>query len=275
MPINGSTGFPKMKVTPQTILEKKQKGEKIVALTAYDYPSARLLEEQSVDIILVGDSVGMVLLGYDNTVPVTMADMLHHTRAVSRAVKNSLLIADMPYGSYDTPDGAVRNASVLVREGGAMGVKLEGGSRIREQIQALRGAGIEVMGHIGMLPQSVSGSAGFKVQGRKPEDASALVREAKLLDELGVLALILECVPKTLGASITKQVRCPTIGIGAGPDTDGQILVLHDLLGFKGKVRPRFVRAYADLEEEIKRAVAHYRLDVLAGNFPSEAESYS
>ncbi len=263
-----------MKITPQTIFDKKRNDEKIVALAAYDFLSARILEEESIDIILVGDSVGMVLLGYESTVPVTMADILHHTRAASKAVKKTLLIADMPYGSYDTPAAALANAKALVDEGGAQGVKLEGGRQIREQIRAIREAGIPVMGHIGMLPQSVAEGGGFKVQGRSPEEAGALVHDAKLLDELGVFALIVECVPKALGASITKQVKCPTIGIGAGPDMNGQILVLHDLLGFKGRVKPRFVRTYADLEEEVKRAVAHYRLDVMAGHFPSDKESY-
>jgi 3-methyl-2-oxobutanoate hydroxymethyltransferase len=261
-------------MTPQSIFEKKQNGEKIVALTAYDFPSARGLDEQSIDIILVGDSVGMVLLGHDSTVAVTMDDILHHTRAVSKAVKNTLLVADMPYGSYDSPDAALRNARRLIEEGGAHAVKLEGGTQCCEQVRELRKAGIAVMGHIGMLPQSVSGAGGFKVQGRKPEEADALVREAELLDGLGVFALILECVPKALGEAVTKRVKCPTIGIGAGPGTDGQILVLHDLLGFKGKVRPKFVRIYGDFEEEMKRAVAHYRKDVLSGGFPSDRESY-
>lgn len=235
---------------------------------------AKILDEEGVDIILVGDSVGMVLLGYDNTLSVTMEEMIYHTKAVSRAVTHALLLADLPAGSYDSPDHALQNARRLVNEAGAAGVKIEGGLKIKEQIKAIIGAGIPVAGHLGMLPQSLRETGGFRVQGKKPEDAEKILQDAVLLDELGVFALILECVPRALGAQISKKVRCPTIGIGAGPETDGQVLVLHDLLGFRGKVKPKFVRPYADLDQEVRKAIRAYRSDVTSGEFPSEAESY-
>ncbi len=263
-----------MRLTAEAILGKKRKGEKLVCLSAYDFPSARAADEEGVDIVLVGDSVGMVLLGLDSTTAVTMEDMLHHTKAVARAVKRALVTGDMPYGSYNNPKSALRNAERFLKEGGADAVKLEGGVAIEKQVQALRNAKIPVMGHVGMLPQSAEKIGGYKVQGKDTAGAEKILKDAILLDHLGVFSLVLECVPAALAERITQQVKCPTIGIGAGPKTDGQILVLPDLLGIRSGVSPKFVRRYANLEKEIRSAVAAYREDVLQGKFPSPKESY-
>ena len=261
-----------MRLTPNALYKKKRR-EKITALTAYDFPFAAILDRAGVDLILVGDSLGMVLLGYENTLPVTMEDMIHHTKAVSRAAKRGLVAADMPYHSYNTPAQAVSNAKQLL-EAGAQAVKLEGGGKIEKQIRALVQKKIPVIGHLGMTPQSVKQLGGYKVQGREKKQADQILKDALLLDKAGVFALVLECIPAGLGAEITRAVKCPTIGIGAGPDTDGQILVLHDMLGFEGKVHPRFVRRYASIEEDAFRAIENYREDVLAGKFPLKEESY-
>lgn len=263
-----------MRLTAKAIYDKKKKKEKIVALTAYDFPSARILNEAGVDIVLVGDSLGMVLLGYESTVPVTMRQMLHHTRPVAKAVTRALVVADMPFGSYDTVDRALRNAKRFLKEGRAAAVKLEGGERIQKEIKALIGAGVPVMGHLGMTPQTANLLGGYRVQGKEKKEAEKIMREALLLDRLGVFALVLECIPSSLAERITRQVKCPTIGIGAGVKTDGQILVLHDMLGFKSDVHPRFVRQYAHLEAVIQKAVEVYRKDVLAGRFPAAKETY-
>ena len=263
-----------MRLTVKAIYDKKKKGEKIAALTAYDFPFAHILDEAGMDIILVGDSLGMVLLGYDSTVPVTMREMLHHTKAVSRAVKKALVVGDMPFGSYDTPEKAVRNAKRFLKEANADAVKLEGGQKIQKQIEALAGASIPVMGHLGMTPQSASELGGYRVQGKDKAQAEQILKDAVLLDRLGVFSIVLECVPAVLAGEITREVKCPTIGIGAGPKTDGQVLVLHDMLGFEGRVHPKFVRKYADLAGQIKKAAAGYREDVLKGKFPSQEESF-
>lgn len=263
-----------MRLTAKAIYDKKAKREKITVLTAYDFPFARILDEAGLDILLVGDSLGMVLLGYESTVPVTMRDMLHHVKAVSRAVKRALVIADMPFGSYDTPERAVRNARRFLKEAGADGVKLEGGKKIQAQLEALVDAGIPVMGHLGMTPQTAGLLGGYRVQGKEKKQAAEIEKDAKLLDRLGVFSLVLECVPSALAAKMTRKIKCPLIGIGAGPAVDGQVLVLHDMLGFHSKVHPRFVRAYASLEREITAAVEKYRRDVIAGKFPSKEESY-
>lgn len=263
-----------MRITAKAIYDKKAKREKITVLTAYDFPSARILDEAGIDIILVGDSLGMVMLGYENTVPVTMRDMLHHTRAVSRAVKKTLVIGDMPFGSYETPERAVRNAKRFLKEAGADAIKLEGGQKIQAQIEALIDAGIPVMGHLGMTPQTASLLGGYRVQGKEKKQAEEIQKDARLLDRLGVFSFVLECVPAVLSAKITREVKCPVIGIGAGPSVDGQVLVLHDMLGFQSKVHPRFVRQYASLERDIKTAIGKYRRDVINGKFPSKEESY-
>lgn len=263
-----------MKLTIKAILDKKKRGEKISVLTAYDYPFARMLDECGLDIVLVGDSLGMVVLGYDRTVPVTMREMLHHTKAVSRAVSKALVIGDMPFGSYVTPEKAVRNALRFMKEGSTDAVKLEGGFSVEAQVRALVHAGIPVMGHLGMTPQTASQLGGYKVQGKNPEDSERIVQEAKLLEDLGVFGIVLECVPAALAEKITASMTCPTIGIGAGSKTDGQVLVLHDMLGIASKVSPKFVKAYARLEDEIRRAVNAYREEVKSGKFPSGKESY-
>lgn len=263
-----------MKLTIKDVRDRKKIGEKITALTAYDYPFAKILDESGADIILVGDSLGMVVLGYESTVPVTMREMLHHARAVAKAVKHALLVGDMPFGSYDTPERALRNAARFLQHAGCDAVKLEGGFRVQKQIEALVRAGIPVMGHLGMTPQTASAQGGYKVQGRDPERAREIQEEAKLLDGLGVFSMVLECVPKILAAQITRDVACPTIGIGAGAGTDGQILVLHDMLGFSGTVRPRFVRHYADLDSQVRQAVKAFRKDVQTGKYPSLKESF-
>lgn len=261
------------KITPQNLKEKKKRKEKITALTAYDYLSARILDECGIDVILVGDSLGMVLLGYENTLPVTMADMIHHTRAVRKGVSRALLIGDMPYRSYDSPAKALKNAKRFLGAG-AEAVKLEGGRAIQSQIRALIRQGIPVLGHLGMLPQKAAEKGKFHVYGKTKEEADLLLKEARLLDKLGVIGIVLECVPRQLAKKITRKISCPAIGIGAGEYTDGQILVLHDMLGFEGKVRPRFVRKYARFEGLMKQSVAAYRRDVLKKKFPSAKESY-
>jgi 3-methyl-2-oxobutanoate hydroxymethyltransferase len=249
--------------------------KRITCLTAYDFPSAKLVDEAGVDIILVGDSLGMVVLGYENTVPVTMEDMLHHTRAVRRGVKHALLVADMPYGSYHTGAGvALANALRLVKEGGAEAVKLEGGERRLEVISRMVEAEIPVMGHIGLTPQSVNALGGFRVQGRTADTAEQLLRDARAVEAAGAFSIVLESVPRELAAAITRELRIPTIGIGAGPDCDGQVLVYHDLLGLTAGPTPRFARHYAELGAEIRRSVREYCDDVQAGTFPSDAESF-
>lgn len=261
-----------MKQTPQSIAEKKRRGEKITVLSLYDFPSARIAEEAGVDILMVGDSAGMVFSGHPNTLQVTVDDILYHTRAVARAARQTLVVADMPIHSYDDPDQALRHARLFIDEGGATAVKLEGGVTIQPQIQKLVASGIPVMGHLGMLPQS-SGSK-FQVRGKTPEEAEAIFNDAKMLDRIGVFAMVLECIPAKLAAAISREVKCPTIGIGAGAGTDGQVLVLHDILGIRSSVSPRFVRQYASLEKSIKKAVQHYCKDVRRGKFPSPKESF-
>lgn len=263
-----------MRLTIKDILNRKKSREKITVLTAYDYLTARILDEAGLDMLLVGDSLGMVVLGYESTVPVTMRDMMHHVRAVSRGVKKALVVADMPFGSYDTPPQAVRNARRFMKEAGANAVKVEGGARIRRQVESLLAAGIPVMGHLGLTPQSASQLGGYRVQGREAREARAILEDARLLDRLGVFSIVIECVPAVLGAKITKAVKCPTIGIGAGAKTDGQVLVTQDMLGFEGKVSPKFVRRYASLGQEVRKAARRYADDVKQGKFPSAGESY-
>jgi 3-methyl-2-oxobutanoate hydroxymethyltransferase len=257
-----SAGFPESK-------------DKITCLTAYDCPTARLLDEAGVDIILVGDSVGMAVLGYDSTLPVTLEEMLHHVRAVRRGTRHALLVADMPYGSFHVSiEDSVRNAMRLVKEGGAEAVKVEGGERRLELIHRLVEAEIPVMGHVGLTPQSINAMGGFHVQGKSMDAARHVERDACTVEAAGAFAVVLESMPRELAAEITKQLRIPTIGIGAGPDCDGQVLVFHDLVGLTEGYTPKFVRRYADLAAEITRAVAEYCGDVRSGKFPSDAESY-
>ena len=263
-----------MKLTVKSILDKKNQ-QKIVALTAYDYPFARMLDEVGVDIILVGDSLGMVLLGYDSTVRVTMREMLHHTQAVSRAVKNALLVGDMPFSSYHlSAEQAFRDANRFLQEGGADAVKLEGGKKVAKMVTTLVQGGIPVMGHLGMTPQTATFLGGYKVQGRELKKAKEIFDDALRLEDAGIFALVLECVPRKLAEKITKKISCPTIGIGAGSQVDGQILVLHDLLGFEAPFHPRFVRRYAEFQKLAIQAFTRFTADVRSGAFPSLQESF-
>ncbi len=262
------------KVTAPAVRARKG-GEKIAMVTAYDYPGGKIADQAGVDMILVGDSVANVVLGYETTNEVTLEDMIHHTAAVARSRPKALLIGDMPWMSFHvSPEETLRNAARLVREGGAEAVKLEGGTERVEMIRKILSAEIPVMGHIGLTPQSVHSMGGYKVMGRGIEDARRLIGDARALDEAGVFALVLEGVPVTLARVITQQVTVPTIGIGAGPHTDGQVLVMHDLLGFNFGRYPKFVRRYAGLADEAIGAIGNWVTDVRSGVFPSDAESY-
>jgi 3-methyl-2-oxobutanoate hydroxymethyltransferase len=248
---------------------------KITCLTAYDYPTASLLDDAGVEVLLVGDSLGMVVLGYENTLPVTMEEMLHHTRAVRRGVRRALVVADMPYGSFHgSVVDAVANAVRFVKEAGAEAVKIEGGERRLELIARLVEAEIPVMAHIGLTPQSLNALGGFRVQGKSSDAAEQLLRDARAVEAAGAFSVVLESIPRELAARITHELRIPTIGIGAGPDCDGQVLVFHDLVGLSLGHRAKFVRQYADLAGIISDAVARYCADVRGGTFPSDAESY-
>jgi 3-methyl-2-oxobutanoate hydroxymethyltransferase len=266
------------KITVPELLRRKASAEnspKIVCLTAYDYPTGRLLDEAGVDVILVGDSVAMVALGYDSTLPVTLDEMIHHARAVRRGTKRALLVADMPFGSYhsDTAE-SLRNAVRFVKEASVEAVKVEGGERRLELIARLTEAEIPVMGHVGLTPQSVNALGGYRVQGKTTDSAVQLLRDARAVEAAGAFAVVLEAVPRELAAQITRELRIPTIGIGAGPDCDGQILVVHDLLGLTFDQTPKFARKYANVGEAISNAVRGYCEDVRSGAFPSDSESY-
>jgi 3-methyl-2-oxobutanoate hydroxymethyltransferase len=264
------------KVTVPAVRQSKERGEKLVCLTAYDYPTARIVDEAGTDIILVGDSLGNVVLGYDSTVPVTLEEMLHHTRAVRRGVERALLVADMPYGTYHTsPDDAVRAALRLVKEGGAEAVKLEGGRARVETVRRLVGEEIPVMGHVGLTPQSLNKLGSYRLQAKTADAARALLEDALMLEEAGAFAVVLEVVPREIAREVTAALHVPTVGIGAGPDCDAQILVTHDLLGLSfSKTSPRFVRQYADLRAAMNEAILAYAEDVRSGAFPADSESY-
>lgn len=269
------------KVTVPELLQRKSSSaaspekKKITCLTAYDYPTARLLDEAGVDVVLVGDSLGMVVLGYDSTLPVTLDEALHHTKAVRRGVQQALVVGDMPYGTYHGDiHAAIHNAMRFVKEAGAEAVKIEGGERRLELIARLTEAEIPVMGHVGLTPQSVNAMGGYRVQGKTPGAADQLMRDARAVEAAGAFALVLEGIPREVAAEITQSVRIPTIGIGAGPDCDGQILVLHDVLGLTFQEPPKFARRYAHVSEVISQAVREYCADVQSGSFPSDAESY-
>lgn len=253
----------------------KERGEKLVCLTAYDYPTGRIVDESGVDIILVGDSMGNVIHGYGNTIPVTMDEILSATKAVKRGANRALLVADMPYGSYHTGDNkTVRNALRLMKDGGAEAVKLEGGRNRIGLVQRLVDEEIPVMAHIGLTPQSVHKLGGYRVQGKTSEDARRLIEDAKLLEAAGAFAIVLELVPREIAEIITQEVSISTIGIGAGSGCDIQVLVLHDLIGFTFGRQPRFVRQYADVSKVISKAIAAWTADVKNGVYPSEDESY-
>lgn len=263
------------KVTAPSLRASKERGERLVCLTAYEYSMARILDEAGIDIILVGDSLGNVVLGYGNTVPVTLEEMIMHTRAVRRGVQRALLVADMPYGSYHTgADDAVRAALRLVKESGAEAVKLEGGRKRAPLVKRLVDEEVAVMGHIGLTPQSVNKLGGYRVQGKTAEAARALLDDALALEEAGAFAIVLEVVPREIAKLITESIRIPTIGIGAGSYCDIQVVVLHDLIGLSFGKLPRFVRQYANLRETLTDAVSRYAEDVRTGAYPSDAESY-
>ena len=264
-----------MKNTAATFAAAKAKGEKLSMLTAYDYSTAKLEDESGINGILVGDSLGNVVLGYEDTVSVTMEDMIHHGAAVARGAKNALVVVDMPFMSYEvTVEEAVRNAGRLMKEGRAGAVKLEGGVRVAEQIRAIVKAGIPVMGHIGLTPQSINVSGGFKVQGKSEEAARALLADAKAVEEAGAFAVVIEAVPAALAQMITDAVSIPTIGIGAGAGCDGQILVYQDMLGMFSDFTPKFVKRYANVGEVMREAFANYAAEVASGAFPTEEHTY-
>lgn len=253
----------------------KAEGRPVTMLTAYDFLLAGLVDEAGIDVILVGDSLGNVVLGYETTIPVTMDDMVHHVRAVARGARRALVVADMPFLSYQVSvEDALRNAGRLLQEGGAHAVKVEGGAAILNTVRALVGAGIPVMGHLGLTPQSVHQLGGFKVQARDAAAANRLLDDARALEEAGIFALVLECIPAPLARMVTGALGVPTIGIGAGPDCDGQVLVIHDLLGLTGGRAPRFVKRYADLRAQILAAVGAYREEVVARRFPGPEHTF-
>lgn len=264
-----------MKNTAATFKKAKQEGKKLSMLTAYDYSTAQLLDEAGVNGILVGDSLGNVILGYEDTISVTMEDMIHHGAAVARGAKNALVVVDMPFMSYQTSVyDALVNAGRLMKEGRANAVKLEGGKEVVPQIKAIVQAGIPVMGHLGLTPQSVNAFGGYKVQGREEAAAQKLLDDAKAIAEAGVFGMVLECVPSALAAKITEAVPVPTIGIGAGAGCDGQILVYQDMLGMFSDYTPKFVKRYADIGSAMKAAFRAYIEEVNAGTFPAEEHGY-
>lgn len=264
-----------MKNTVSTILEQKKTGDKITMLTAYDYSTAKLIDEAGINSILIGDSLGNVVLGYENTLSVTMEDMIHHTRAVARGAKNALIVADMPFMSYQTSVyDAVVNAGRLIKEGRAQAVKLEGGATVCEQIRAIVNASIPVVAHLGLTPQSVNAFGGFKVQGRTEEAARQIIDDAKAIEEAGAFAVVLEGIPAKLAQIITNELTIPTIGIGAGAGCDGQVLVYQDMLGMFSDFTPKFVKKYANVGEVMTQAFKEYIEEVKSGAFPKEEHSY-
>jgi 3-methyl-2-oxobutanoate hydroxymethyltransferase len=267
---------PVEKITIPSLQARKAVGPKIVCLTAYDFPTAQILEERGVDLILVGDSLGMVVLGYENTVPVTMDEMIHHTRAVTRAVRRALVVGDMPYFSFHLgPDETIRNASRFIKEAGASAVKIEGATAKRlKLVKAMVDAEIPVMGHVGLTPQSILSLGRYKVKGKVAAEARRIVEDAVSLEEAGAFAVVLESIPVEVSALVTRAVGIPTIGIGAGPACDGQVLVFHDVMGFSTGYMPKFVRRYADVHGVMGVAVGAYAADVRAGRFPDDATSY-
>ncbi|WP_066634355.1 3-methyl-2-oxobutanoate hydroxymethyltransferase [Desulfolucanica intricata] len=260
----------KQRVTTATFREMKLAKKPITMLTAYDYPVAKMLDACGIDAVLVGDSVGNVVLGYDSTVPVTMDEMVHHVKAVSRAVKRAMVVADMPFLSYHiSNEKSLENAGSLMQEAGAQALKLEGGQEICETVRIMVNAGIPVMGHLGLTPQSVHQMGGYRVQGKDEKAAKKLLLDAQALVDAGVFSIVLECVPTPLAKMITEKVEVATIGIGAGPYCDGQVLVTHDMLGLYGGQPPKFVKKFADLHQNIIDAIKAYRVEVQAGDFPT------
>lgn len=270
-----SHSAPLRRVTTRRLVDMKKKGKKIVCLTAYDALIARVLDEAKVDVILVGDSLGNVVQGHETTIPVTLEDIIYHTRAVNRGVKRAMVIADMPFMSYQvSPEEAFRNAGRLLKEAGASAVKIEGGKRVAEAVRRMTEAGIPVMAHLGLTPQSINQFGSYRVRGTDEAEAETLLRDAKLLEEAGAFAIVLEKIPTELAAQVTAAIDIPTIGIGAGPMCDGQILVYTDMLGLTVDFNPRFVRQYDNLYQRIHSAVMQYGDDIRNADFPNESESY-
>lgn len=266
---------PLRRVTTRRLIEMKKKGTKIVCLTAYDALIGRVLDEAGVDVILVGDSLGNVVQGHETTIPVTLEDIIYHTRAVNRGVKRAMVIADMPFMSYQvSPEEAFRNAGRLLKEAGASAVKVEGGERVADAVSRMTEAGIPVMAHLGLTPQSIHQFGSYRVRGTDDAEADRILRDAKILEEAGAFAIVLEKIPADLAAKVTSSVNIPTIGIGAGAECDGQILVYTDMLGLTVDFNPRFVRQYENLYERIHTAVTRYGDDIRQRNFPNADESY-
>ena len=265
-----------MKNTVLTMQKQKEQGDKISMLTAYDYSTAKLMDQAGINSLLVGDSLGMVMLGYEDTLSVTMEDMIHHSRAVANGAQNALVVTDLPFMSYhiSIPD-AVANAGRLIKEGHAAAVKLEGGEAFSETIQAITRASIPVMGHIGLTPQSIHAFGGFKVQGKTIEAAQKILQDALAVEKAGAFAIVLEAIPADLAALITKKLTIPTIGIGAGNQTDGQVLVYQDMLGMYGEMQPKFVKRYADLGAEMNSAIQHYKTEIQQEQFPAAEHTVS
>ena len=264
-----------MRVTTTQIREMKKKGEKIAMVTAYDYPIAKLADEAGIPILLVGDSLGMVVLGYESTIPVTMDEMLHHIKAVVRGAKHAMIIGDMPFMTYQiSTKDAMRNAARFIQEGGAQAVKLEGGETVAETVSRITAAGIPVQGHIGLTPQSINQLGGFKVQGKTPEIAARLLNDAKALENAGVFSIVLECIPTPLAKLITERISVPTIGIGAGKYCDGQVQVISDMLGLYTDFVPKHAKQYAKLNTSITSSLAKYIEEVKSGDFPTAKQSY-
>lgn len=263
------------KVTTQTVVEMKEQGEKISMLTAYDYTMARIIDQAGIDVILVGDSASNVMAGYDTTVPMTMDHMVYHTSCVVRGVETALVIADLPFMSYQvTAEEALVNAGRMMKEAGAHGVKMEGGKGVVDSIARIVEAGIPVMGHLGLTPQSIYQFGSYKVRAKENEEAKQLLRDAKRLEEAGCFSIVLEKIPATLAAQVTAELSIPTIGIGAGKECDGQVLVTHDMLGLNKEFKPRFLRRYADMHSDMTDAVHNYINDIKSGDFPNENEQY-
>ncbi|MCD6514183.1 MAG: 3-methyl-2-oxobutanoate hydroxymethyltransferase [Candidatus Odinarchaeota archaeon] len=263
------------KITIEKLKRMKKKGEKITMITSYDYPFASLADQVGIDVILVGDSVGMVVLGYENTLPVTLEDILHHTKAVTRAVKRALVVADMPFLSYQIGvKEAIINAGRLIKEGLADAVKIEGGKNVTHIVKALVDANIPVMGHIGLTPQRIKIFGRYRVRGKSIDEAVKLINDAKALEEAGVFSIVLELIPAEVAKIITEEVSIPTIGIGAGPYCDGQVLVIHDILGLFERFVPKFVKRYTNLSDEIRKAISEYIADVKGKRFPEKEHSF-
>jgi len=264
------------KVTIAELQQKKDTGQKVTMMTAYDYPTAGLVDQAEIDTILVGDSLGMVVLGYDSTVPVTMDEMIHHCKAVCRGVKRSFVIGDMPFMSYQVSiEKAVENAGRFIKEAGCEGVKLEGGSEMALVVKAIVDAGMPVCAHIGLTPQTATKLSGFKVQGKDAESARELLKSARDLEEAGAFMIVMECIPDLLAARITRELNIPTIGIGAGKDCDGQVLVYHDLVGLFQRFTPKFVKQYINLGPKIREALIQFKVEVETGAFPGPGHSFA